>query len=710
MNASKYNLIVLLLFFVFTLDKICAQAPSFIPYQAILRDNAGVPISNQSIVLEFKITENDTAGALIFHESHNLSTNSHGLIQCHIGGGVVIGNSSFSQTNFGVGKKFLHVGVHLGQDYFDLGVEVLNSVPYAIFANNIPVSVSPSGDTLRIGRNNIIIPGVSAANAPVPVFGCTDEIACNYNPMANQDDQSCFYIGQNCNDGNSTTVYDIISVDCLCEGLPGSSSIFQSGNGVYDIDGNFYPTIVINGQEWMRKNLAVSKYRNGDAIPFIPDNTVWSNIVDGGYSVYNNQASLGKIYGKLYNWYVVEDFRGVCPTGWHVPSDQDWGRLINFLDPISNGGEMGVLGSGNSGGAMKTSGILSETGGEWLYPNFAGTDSSGFSGLPAGLRLKSNGNFAELGETTAWWTSTLVDYEPSRAYSIRLYNYSSSALKFAWWSRGEGLSIRCVMDEVQNSSLGCIDPTACNYSYLASEDDGSCKYMNNSCDDGLSQTTNDQISYYCQCQGYIDNSIVQQGQGVYDLDGNFYQSVVVGDQEWMQSNLAVTRFNNGDSIFNCYDSLNWSEINSSAFCRYENSQNIAQIYGNLYNGFTITDERNICPSGWHIPDNNEWEQLALFVGGFDKLDSQIKSTNRWVSSSSNNGLNFYAFPAGTRYLDGMFDGLYYNGFSGSFAGFWSSSDMYNGNSNVLLLSAYADMAHLTKVSPRRGFSVRCVKN
>ena len=106
---------------------------------------------------------------------------------------------------------------------------------------------------------------------------------------------------------------------------------FNSGIGVTDYDDNFYESIVIGTQEWMNKNLNVTHYRNGDAIPNITDNNAWWQLTTGAYCNYNNDVSNSLVYGKLYNWYTVTDSRGLCPTGWHTPSYAEWTTLRNYL-------------------------------------------------------------------------------------------------------------------------------------------------------------------------------------------------------------------------------------------------------------------------------------------------------------------------------------------------------------------------------------------
>jgi uncharacterized protein (TIGR02145 family) len=131
-----------------------------------------------------------------------------------------------------------------------------------------------------------------------------------------------------------------------------------------------YASIKIGSQVVMKKNLNVSHYRNGDRIPQVKGPDKWAALTTGAWCWYNNDSANGAVYGKLYNWYAVNDPRGLAPEGWHIPSDAEWTTLTTFL-----GGE------GVAGGKMKERGIT-----HWIYPNTDATNSSGFTGLPGGVR------------------------------------------------------------------------------------------------------------------------------------------------------------------------------------------------------------------------------------------------------------------------------------------------------------------------------------
>jgi uncharacterized protein (TIGR02145 family) len=264
------------------------------------------------------------------------------------------------------------------------------------------------------------------------VNGCTIAQACNYNPAANVDNGSCLLQGATCNDGNANTTNDVINANCQCVGTATGNGVFVPGNGVTDIDGTVYSSIVINGQEWMQQNLAVTKYRNGDSIPTGLSNETWQNTTSGAYAIYDNVAANNTTYGKLYNWFAVNDNRGLCPTGWHVPSDAEWTSLINYLDPNQNPSAYGAQ-SSVAGGKMK-----STTG--WTSPNTVATNESGYTGLPGGYRYFS-GTYANIGTHGFWWSSAELD--SSLAWLRTLY-YASSNIGRVSINKQYGYSVRCV--------------------------------------------------------------------------------------------------------------------------------------------------------------------------------------------------------------------------------------------------------------------------
>lgn len=214
-----------------------------------------------------------------------------------------------------------------------------------------------------------------------------------------------------------------------------SSGIIFNPNLTYgtmtDQDGNVYKTITIGTQTWMAENLRTTKYRNGDPIPNVTDNTAWFTLLTDAYCNYKNTGNSDTIntYGRLYNWYAVSDKRNIAPIGWHVPTEAEWTTLTTYL-----GGES------VAGGKMKETGIT-----HWPWTNPSATNESGFTALPSGVRgYNLHGDFGYLGLGLGYWSSTpgygssAMDLYMDAAVNANCYSSSRSL-----WM---GFSVRCVMD------------------------------------------------------------------------------------------------------------------------------------------------------------------------------------------------------------------------------------------------------------------------
>ncbi len=197
------------------------------------------------------------------------------------------------------------------------------------------------------------------------------------------------------------------------------------------------PSVTICNQIWTTNNLDVTTYRNGDAIPQVTDSTAWANLTTGAWCYYNNDAANGPIYGKLYNWYAVNDPRGLAPQGWHVPSDAEWNKLVKCIDPSADTTCQGCTQSATAGGAMKETGTS-----HWLSPNTGATNSSGFAGLPGGGR-SSDGPFFNIANEGLWWSST--EFSAEGALSRSLY-YQISSVFIGGNNKPNGYSVRCLRD------------------------------------------------------------------------------------------------------------------------------------------------------------------------------------------------------------------------------------------------------------------------
>jgi uncharacterized protein (TIGR02145 family) len=196
------------------------------------------------------------------------------------------------------------------------------------------------------------------------------------------------------------------------------------------------PSVTIGTQIWSTKNLDVARYRNGDPIPQVADPAQWANLTTGAWCWYNNDsATYASTYGRLYNWYAVNDPRGLAPQGWRIPTEGDWNRLVKFIDLGADTTCQGCYQSSTAGGAMK-----STTG--WNAPNTGATNSSGFSGLPGGGR-NSDGTFLSVGTIGVWWSAGEFD-APSAWFRYLYYNIANVGRSSL--NKTYGFSVRVVRD------------------------------------------------------------------------------------------------------------------------------------------------------------------------------------------------------------------------------------------------------------------------
>ncbi len=210
---------------------------------------------------------------------------------------------------------------------------------------------------------------------------------------------------------------------------------FTNAQTVTDIDGNVYHTVTIGNQVWMKENLKVTHYRNGDPIPNVTSGSAWSNLSTGAYCNYSNNPNQAITYGRLYNWYAATDRRQLAPEGWHVATDAEWTTLTDFA------GGLGV-----AGGKLKERGSL-----HWLSPNTGATNTYGFTALPGGL-IERDGTFWSIQFIASWWCST--EANASEGWARGIFSDAIYVDRGGYYSKKIGFSIRCV----KNESSGMDDP------------------------------------------------------------------------------------------------------------------------------------------------------------------------------------------------------------------------------------------------------------
>ncbi|MFB0517206.1 MAG: FISUMP domain-containing protein [Candidatus Neomarinimicrobiota bacterium] len=479
-----------------------------------------------------------------------------------------------------------------------------------------------------------------------------------------------------------------------------------------DQDGNTYQTIIIGTQEWMAENLKATHYRNGEPCKY-----------------YENEAA---IYGYLYDWYAVNDSRGIAPAGWHVPTDEEWKTLEKQLGmDSSEADDRGSRGT-DEGGKLKVGGTV-----HWETPNIGATNESGFSALPGGYC--SMGDYCEdLNYYAYFWTSTKDNIEWWNTWYRCLY-YNSSSI----WRNAEHpsyrFSVRLVKGESAPHTLSSINisPTisivnpsetqqftlTARYSDQATEDvttsaiwsaspgtsgsiDANGLFTARS-NTGTNSCTETVTASY---QGQTAQATITIPGTMTDQDGNAYRTLNIGTQEWMTENLKVTHYRNGKPIPNVIVSNDWGILSTGAYCVYNNDENKAVTYGYLYNWYAVKDSQNIAPPGWHVPTDEDWQTLIDYLGGSNVAGGKLKEAGiaHWESPNTridNYGRGFLALPGGWRNGIGDFMYLGYKAF------FWSSTETLS-SGYAWYRCLYHDDTDMGRDSylKKGGFSVRLVRD
>jgi uncharacterized protein (TIGR02145 family) len=453
---------------------IFAQAPQGFNYQATVRNSSGALIVNQNVYFKFNILLNSQTSVPIYTETHYVATDGLGQVNLVVGQGTAT-VGIFSSINWANGSYYLGIEINTGSGYVAVGTTQLLSVPYALYANragnsnsNLPNGTN-IGDTLNwIWNGSAWVPTSSIATSQLPVVttGAVGDIPCtNFKESGGSITSDggysitskgiCWSVNPNptinnnsTNDGTGASGYTSIFTNLL----PTTTYYYRAyatnsiGTGygitytfttsanpvnpppVTDIDGNTYQTVKICDQTWTTTNLNVTKYRNGDVIPQVTDPTEWANLTEGAWCYYNNDPANEAVYGKLYNWYAVNDPRGLAPIGYHIPSESEWTSLNNSRFPLKETGTT-----------------------HWTSPNNVVTSTiyiGGFNALPGGIRM-INGTFETIGTSGNWWSSDRSSITSGsdylRAVSFSLSNVSLGGSTNVFY-KIRGLSLRCLKD------------------------------------------------------------------------------------------------------------------------------------------------------------------------------------------------------------------------------------------------------------------------
>ncbi len=396
---SNIILFILLPIFAFS------QAPQKINFQSILRNTNGEVVSNKLVSLKISILSGSISGSSVYSEIHTKTTDISGLISLQIGNGTVL-SGVFANISWGNLAHFIKLEVDFsgGNNYVLLGTQELMSVPYALYASKTDTS------SLNL---------VNRFNSKVNISD-TSSMLANYNTSLN----------------NKLNITDTASMLASYWRKNEQNTILQSlisnlqNNLILtDVDGNNYNIIQIGNQIWMKENLKVSKYRNGDSIQTNLNNADWASNNTGAFDIYENNPNNNIGYGKLYNFFAVSNPKGLCPLGWKVPNLDDMNILFDYLG-----------GTRNESGTPYVGEKLKQAFG-WLGTN-RGNNVSGFSANAGGKRRDVGYNEGLISEGV-FWMSTEIDADRAKSFSM---NYASLGVLIVSEDKNNGFSVRCLKE------------------------------------------------------------------------------------------------------------------------------------------------------------------------------------------------------------------------------------------------------------------------
>ena len=239
-----------------------------------------------------------------------------------------------------------------------------------------------------------------------------------------------------------------------------------------------------------------------------------------------------------------------------------------------------------------------------------------------------------------------------------------------------GLSVRCLRDADYTEVQGCTDPAYTEFDASANVDGGSCATLASTCDSP-------------------------------SMDGYDYAVVEIGDQCWFAENLRTTVYADGSAIPEETDNTAWAGLSAGARCDYDNDASNVATYGRLYNWYAATDAAELCPTGWHVPTDDEWTALETYLGANGHSGTEgaaLKSTSGWAGANGTDDFGFSALPGGSRYdTDGLFND------AGNIGSSWSSSPS-GGDAWSHDMFSYGPGIYRNDYGPRNGFSVRCLRD
>ncbi|MEN8121618.1 MAG: FISUMP domain-containing protein [Bacteroidota bacterium] len=526
-----------------------------------------------------------------------------------------------------------------------------------------------------------------------------------------------------------------------------------------------YPTIKIGEQWWIAKNLMTTSYADGTPLTDgMGVGDITGDYLTRYYFAYDDDYV--NEYGRLYTWAaamkgsVTEGVQGVCPDGWHVPTDLEWKQLSMELGmPEEETGVNGWHGT-DEGGKLKETGTT-----HWNSPNTGANNESGFLGLPGGIRLPYD-IFSFSGIAAVWWQSTEDNFES--AWGIHVDN-DKEGIFLGTSNKSMAASVRCIKGEgalyINTTFIDThwemgtfqditwtdnIDENVNIDLYIGDTYTGPItgNFPGNGVFGWDVPTDLDESKEYrIRVSSVNDNELfgfshpfeISAATGTTgtttDFDGNEYTTIKIGLQWWMAENLKVTTYADNSAIPLTANNTEWGSLGDNniddAYCYYnDNTGGEAAKYGALYTWAAAMGDnaessdsnpsgvQGICPNGWHLPGNAEWKQLEMYLGMSESQANEIdwRGTDEggklkeagianWNDpNDASNESGFTALPGGRRDQSGGFND------EGGFAFFWCATEDDGTNGLRRRLWSGETRIELYPGAKSSGFSVRCVRD
>jgi uncharacterized protein (TIGR02145 family) len=495
-----------------------------------------------------------------------------------------------------------------------------------------------------------------------------------------------------------------------------------------DRDNKTYKSVTIGEQVWMAENINSTKYSDDTAIPLVENTTSWVNlgIEDKAYCYYENDPSNGSIYGALYTWAAAMNgatssstnpsgVQGVCPSGWHLPSDEEWKLLEMHLGMNQIEVDNSDWRGSDEGGKLKEAGTV-----HWDSPNTGATNESGFTAFPGGYRSGGDGAFRHVGSDGYYYSST----EANSTYAWeRELNYNNSGVRRNSndYAKYDGFSVRCILDqdtlkitlnESNTSSLGG-DNGSIDLTVTGGLPPFSYSWSNGSSIQDISGLS---AGVYSVTITDAFGSTVTDSVRIYDTfidirDSTNYKAVTIGDQVWMAENVNI-------GIMIDVDANPSDNVQIEKYC-YNNDETNCDTFGGLYQWnemmqYNPSDDnypgitQGVCPAGWHLPTDEEWKELEISIGMDSSVidDNGLRGTDEAIKIMEGGTSGFEALLGGYRNRNGFFDLINSKDY------FWSATESdinYPYPWNRELDIAYTQISRST-VAKEHGLSVRCIKD